>query len=95
MTTTATYSASIGASVPIEGPVQRLNPWKDRFRLACGPMIGGLVYLFLPETYAGASGSVELLGQAGRATAAVGVWMAARNIVGVKDDELYRYRSAD
>lgn len=43
--------------------------------LFLGPALAILVYLLLPDTYTGAEG-VATLGNAGRATAAVAVWMA-------------------
>lgn len=58
--------------------------WFPRFRrttvqwigLAAGPSLAGAVYLLLPDSYIAAGGGTIELGHAGRATAALGSWMA-------------------
>jgi len=44
--------------------------------LIAGPALAGLVYLALPTTYTSIAGEVIAFGDAGRATAAVAIWMA-------------------
>jgi sodium-dependent dicarboxylate transporter 2/3/5 len=44
--------------------------------LVAGPVLAGLTYLALPMSYASVTGDVISFGDAGRATAAVAVWMA-------------------
>jgi len=44
--------------------------------LVAGPVLAGLVYLSLPTIYRTVAGEVVSFGDAGRATAAVAVWMA-------------------
>ena len=54
-------------------------PSRDGIRwlgLALGPVLALTAYGLLPETYVDATGSSVTLSDAGRATAAVGVWMA-------------------
>jgi sodium-dependent dicarboxylate transporter 2/3/5 len=44
--------------------------------MGVGPLLALLVYLLLPESYSDASGEAIAFSHAGRATAAMGVWMA-------------------
>ncbi len=44
--------------------------------LVGGPLAGGLVYALLPESFSDATGSPVEFAHAGRATAAIGTWMA-------------------
>jgi len=44
--------------------------------LIAGPVLAVVTYLVLPQTYADSAGETVLLSQAGRATAALAVWMA-------------------
>ncbi len=55
-----------------EAPRERRRSWG----LAAGPVAALATYALLPETWTGAGGEVSVLGHAGRATAAVTVWMA-------------------
>ncbi len=48
----------------------------QRLGLAGGPLLAVLAYLTLPEAYVGSAGETVAFGHAGRATAAVAVWMA-------------------
>ncbi|MBW2493993.1 MAG: hypothetical protein JRE43_04515, partial [Deltaproteobacteria bacterium] len=44
--------------------------------LFAGPVLAGLAYLALPMTYVGVTGDIITFEDAGRATAAVAIWMA-------------------
>ncbi len=48
----------------------------QRFGLVAGPLLALLAYLALPQVYSGSAGEAVVFGHAGRATAAVAVWMA-------------------
>jgi len=53
------------------------RPTVQRLGLPVGPALAGLVYALLPATYLDPDGASVMLSPAGRATAAVAVWMAA------------------
>lgn len=58
------------------GPLRsRLLPGVQLFGLVLGPLLALLVYVLLPDIYSGMEGTATL-GNAGRATSAVAVWMA-------------------
>ncbi len=44
--------------------------------LVAGPVLGAITFMALPESYSGGGGELVELTGAGRATAAVAVWMA-------------------
>ncbi len=58
-----------------EGPPAR-SPRLRRIGLAAGPALAVLAYASLPDAYLDAAGGSVAFGSAGRATAAVAVWMA-------------------
>ncbi len=68
---------------PVHDDVAGSGTWESRGRrrvqwagLLAGPLLALAVYALLPDRYADAAGAVVVLGDAGRATAAVGVLMA-------------------
>ena len=62
-----------------EAPPPAPAPVRNRLRrigLFAGPLLAALAYILLPDVHVDASGSEAVLGHAGRATAALAVWMA-------------------
>ena len=55
----------------------RVSPGTVRWAgMVAGPVLGAITFMALPESYSGSGGDVVGLSGAGRATAAVAVWMA-------------------
>lgn len=65
-----------GAVIPERPEASRIRRHVQRIGLFAGPILGILVWITLPETHPDASGEWMELSGSGRATAAVGVWMA-------------------